>query len=169
MRLIPSGTALTATPCSERPTITGTSEDVSAQIRAPTTSSARVASSTLRLPTMSPSRPAIGVATAPPSRVAVMTHEASAVVVCSSAGSWGTIGTTSVMHSEAIRPTEDSTATTRAGRAGPSRSTARVTEPPRRPFRVLDNPDVTVGRASTTGTTTSGSSQSFRAARRTRR
>ena len=77
-----------------------------------------------------------------------MTHEASAVVVCSSAGSWGTIGTTSVMHSEAMRPTEDRTATTRAGLAAvrplpggsiSSSATARATGPPYRPLRVLNN------------------------------
>ena len=119
MRLMPSGTALTATPCRARPTRTGTRSEVTAHSTEPTTSSPSVASRTRRLPIMSPSRPAIGVATAPASSVAVITQEAVADVVESSWGSWGTSGTTSVMHSEATSPTDDRTVTTSAGRGAP--------------------------------------------------
>ncbi len=81
IRLMPSGITPAAQPCSARPTIIGTSEELSAPTTDPATSSPRQISSIRRLPNMSPSRPVTGVATAPASRVAVSTHVTDAASV----------------------------------------------------------------------------------------
>ena len=60
---------------------------------------------------MSASRPAIGIATAAPSRVAVITQEALAAEVCSSCGSSVWIGMTRVCISAALRPPKHRTTT----------------------------------------------------------
>ena len=65
IRPMPSGIAPIAKPWSVRPTIIDERSLVDALIRAPTTITARLTSSMRRLPYRSPSRPMIGVATAP--------------------------------------------------------------------------------------------------------
>ena len=60
---------------------------------------------------MSASRPAIGIATAPASRVAVITHDALAGVVCSSLGSSVWMGIIRVCIRAALIPPKQRTTT----------------------------------------------------------
>lgn len=96
----------------------------------------RITAHTTRIrlgPNMSPSRPNIGVATAPVSRVAVTAHDASAGVVPSKSGSWGTSGTTSVCINDTATPAAARTAISRPppfGGAGRSVICTDMTLPP---------------------------------------
>ena len=111
IRLMPTGMKPIARPCRVRPTSIGVSESESAQMTEPTSSTAALTESTRCLPNMSASRPATGIATAAPSRVAVITQEALAADVCSSCGSSPWMGRTRVCISEALRPPKHRTIT----------------------------------------------------------
>ena len=80
------------------------STENSAQSTEPATSAVRLSSSIRRLPTMSPSRPAIGIATAAASRVAVIAQEASAAELSRRCGSTGTSGMIIVWVSATTMP-----------------------------------------------------------------
>lgn len=111
MMPMPSGMAPMAKPCSARPTIMITRSSVNAHISEPTTITARLASSILRLPLRSPSRPMIGVETAPASRVAVITQVALDGAVFRRAGRSLMTGTSRVCITATVMPAKASTGT----------------------------------------------------------
>lgn len=111
MMPMPSGMAPIANPWSARPTIIGTSAEVRAQSTEPPTITARQSSSSRFLPYRSPSRPMTGVATAPASRVAVITQVASATPVPSSTGRSLMTGTSRVCITATVIPAKARTAT----------------------------------------------------------
>ena len=113
--LMASGMMPRAVPCRARPTTRGTSSEVDAATIDPTIMTTTRASTMRRLPMRSPRRPAIGVTTAPASRVAVMIHVVSAGSASSSSGNDGTIGMTSICMSAATSPENASTAVTTRG------------------------------------------------------
>ena len=78
------------------------------------------------MPNRSARRPAIGIATAPPSKVAVMTQEALAGEVCSRRGSSVWIGITSVCIKAALIPPKHRTTTVSRADAGAWASAAVV-------------------------------------------
>lgn len=106
---MPSGIAPMASPCNPRPTTMGNNVSLSAQMIDPPVRSNSESSNIKRLPNMSPSRPAIGVITAPANKVTVITHEASAALVLSMMGRLGMRGTTMVCMSETTIPTNAKT------------------------------------------------------------
>lgn len=124
---------------------------VNALTSAPTTITARLTTSIRRLPKRSPSRPMMGVATAPDSRVEVRTQVASAGAVSSSRGRSLTTGTSRVCITATTMPAKARTGTTAApalpeGRAGvvcvmkvpPGGGTARyVDHEPRAPRQLF--------------------------------
>ncbi len=108
--LIPSGTTPDAMPCIARPETTGSRLLVIAHSSEPAISSTWLASSRRFLPYMSPSRPAIGGATAEPSRVAVTVHAVFDADECNSLGRSGISGIMSVYIREATVPVQASVA-----------------------------------------------------------
>lgn len=117
MMPMPSGMAPMANPWSARPVIITTRSSVDAQISEPTTITARERSSIRRLPYRSPSRPMIGVETAPASRVAVITQVALAGSVLSRTGRSLMTGTSRVCMTATVMP-----AKARTGTMGPERA-----------------------------------------------
>ena len=83
IRLIPTGMKPIARPCRARPASIGSRVSDMAQVAEPTSRITELTSSTRCLPNMSPRRPAIGIATAAASRVAVITQDELAAEVCS--------------------------------------------------------------------------------------
>ena len=112
MMPMPRGIAPMAKPWSALPTIMTTRSSVNAQISEPNTMTARLASSMRRLPKRSPSRPMIGVDTAPASRVAVITQVALAGAVPRRVGRSLMTGTSRVCITATVIPAKARMGTT---------------------------------------------------------
>ena len=115
MKAMPTGMKPMERPCIPRPTSIGARESEKAQISEPTIRIRELATSTRCLPTRSATRPAIGIATAAASSVAVITHAAFAADVERSEGSSDWIGIIIVWVSEALSPPRHRTVTASSG------------------------------------------------------
>ena len=115
MKAMPTGMKPIERPCSPRPTSIGSNVSENAQMSEPTIRISELASSTRCLPTRSATRPAIGIATAAASSVAVITQAALAAEVESNVGSSDWMGIIIVWVSDALRPPRQSTITASRG------------------------------------------------------
>src|SRR6478735_1251054 len=111
IRLMPTGMKPIARPCRARPATTGPRVEDRAQVREPAKRRTELPTSTRCLPKRSARRPAIGIATAAPSSVAVTTHAALEGVVLRNSGSSVWIGMTSVCMSATLMPLKHRTIT----------------------------------------------------------